>query len=41
MYKEAFQSIGSELLELRPEDLKLTDWLALSKELQDYASAMG
>jgi len=41
MYKEAFQSIDSELLELRPEDLKLADWLALSKELQNYASAMG
>ena len=40
-YRAAFESLDSSLLERRPEELDLADWLELVKRLTDFVQAMG
>ena len=40
-YREAMQSIDWDLLEERPEDLDIEDWLDLARLLEDARQAMG
>ena len=41
LYREAFQSIDFELIDERPEDLEIEDWLELAQLLEDARRAMG
>ena len=40
-YRDAMQSIDWDLLEERPEDLDIEDWLDLARLLEDARQAMG
>ena len=41
IYREASQSLDWDLLEERPEDLEIEDWLELARLLEDAREAMG
>jgi len=41
IYREAIQSLDWDLLEERPEDLEIEDWLELARLLEDAREAMG
>lgn len=41
VYRDAIQSIDYDLLEERPEDLEIEDWLELARLLEDAREAMG
>ena len=41
IYRDAIQSLDWDLLEERPEDLEIEDWLELARLLEDAREAMG
>jgi 16S rRNA A1518/A1519 N6-dimethyltransferase RsmA/KsgA/DIM1 with predicted DNA glycosylase/AP lyase activity len=40
-YRDAMQHLDFDLLDERPEDLEIEDWLELARLLEDAREAMG
>ena len=41
VYKDAFKKLDSDLLDMRPEELEIDDWLEIASKLEAIRESMG